>query len=158
MLVAQQIVAGVIVTQSRNTSARTRVSQVRRGRDGLRQTLASKGGLSGISGQVTIVVRNLDGTDNAYEEPWKLRLVSFDIEDENGDGVFEPGENMIVRRIRISNFDITQELEYSPQDAADLAYRWNAVTAPAYAAPHTAVRVFRSGRHSSAIHATFHRA
>ncbi|TKA83691.1 hypothetical protein B0A55_00261 [Friedmanniomyces simplex] len=41
--------------------------------------------------------------DAVQECPWKLRLVSFDIEDENGDGIFEPGEHVIVRRIRISN-------------------------------------------------------
>ena len=52
---------------------------------------------------MTILVRNLDGTTSEFRAPWKLRLVSFDIEDENGDGIFEPGEHVLVRRIRICN-------------------------------------------------------
>lgn len=60
-------------------------------------------GLPGAPGRMTILVRASDGTTTQYESPWKLRLVSFDIEDENGDGIFEPGEHVVVRRICIQN-------------------------------------------------------
>ncbi|CAK1365084.1 unnamed protein product [Cercospora beticola] len=61
------------------------------GRDGLEQTSVLKAGLPGAPGKMVILVQNLDGTISEYDKPWKLRIVSFDIEDENGDGIFEPG-------------------------------------------------------------------
>ncbi|KAK5123601.1 hypothetical protein LTR85_002639 [Meristemomyces frigidus] len=73
------------------------------GRDGVGLTLALNRGLPGSAGEVIIVVRNQDGTSSEYREPWKLRLVSFDVEDENGDGIFEPGEHVVVRRVRVQN-------------------------------------------------------
>lgn len=76
------------------------------GRDGLEQTGILKEGLPGAAGKMVILVQNLDGTISEYDKPWKLRLVSFDIEDENGDGIFEPGEKIIIRRVCVENIGI----------------------------------------------------
>ncbi len=60
-------------------------------------------GMPGQEGNFTIVVRSGDGQEQEYTSPYNLELVDFDIEDENGDGIFEPGEHIIIRRIRIRN-------------------------------------------------------
>lgn len=73
------------------------------GRDGLKRIRPLVSGLPGSPGHMTISVRASDGTITQYDAPWKLRLLSFDIEDENGDGIFEPGEHVVVRRICVQN-------------------------------------------------------
>lgn len=60
-------------------------------------------GRSGMDGSFTIVVKSCDGGEQEYPSRYNLELVDFDIEDENGDGVFEPGEHIVVKRIRIRN-------------------------------------------------------
>lgn len=54
-------------------------------------------------GSFTIVVGYCDGGEQEYHSRYNLELVDFDIEDENGDGIFEPGEHIMVKRIRIRN-------------------------------------------------------
>ena len=73
------------------------------GRPGAIQTTPLVSGCSGEDGTVSIHVRNHDGSTARYESCYQLELVDFDVEDENGDGIFEPGEHIIVRRIRIRN-------------------------------------------------------
>lgn len=60
-------------------------------------------GSPGKNGSFTIIVRSCDGEEQEYPSPYNLELVDFDIEDENGDGIFEPGEHIMVKRIRIRN-------------------------------------------------------
>lgn len=60
-------------------------------------------GRSGKDGNFTIVVKSRDGGEQEYASRYNLELVDFDIEDENGDGIFEPGEHIVVKRIRIRN-------------------------------------------------------
>ncbi|KAF7506176.1 hypothetical protein GJ744_012156 [Endocarpon pusillum] len=60
-------------------------------------------GTDGHDGKTTIHVRHADGTRHEYSSPYKLELVDFDVEDENGDGIFEPGEHLFIRRIRVRN-------------------------------------------------------
>lgn len=60
-------------------------------------------GIPGQEGSVTIIVRYGDGREQAYSSRYNLELVDFDVEDENGDGIFEPGEHIIVKRIRVRN-------------------------------------------------------
>lgn len=60
-------------------------------------------GRSGTEGSFTIVVKSYGGGEQEYPSRYNLELVDFDIEDENGDGVFEPGERIVVKRIRIRN-------------------------------------------------------
>ena len=60
-------------------------------------------GAAGADGQGQIIVRHLNGDRPRYDRCYDLQLVNFDLEDENGDGIFEPGEHVIVRRILIKN-------------------------------------------------------
>lgn len=75
----------------------------RDGRPGAVQTKPLFPGLPGNGGSITIRVRNHNGTTQQYDSRYRLELVDFDIEDENGDGIFEPGEHILVRRIRVRN-------------------------------------------------------
>ncbi|KAI0486634.1 hypothetical protein F4859DRAFT_466342 [Xylaria cf. heliscus] len=60
-------------------------------------------GVDGLQGSVTIVVQKSDGSRQTYSSLYSLALVDFDVEDENGDGIFEPGEHLFVRRITVQN-------------------------------------------------------
>ncbi|KAI0454191.1 hypothetical protein F5B21DRAFT_244100 [Xylaria acuta] len=44
-----------------------------------------------------------DGSRREYSSLYSLALTDFDVEDENGDGIFEPGEHLFVRRITVRN-------------------------------------------------------
>ncbi|KAL9045598.1 MAG: hypothetical protein Q9214_001384 [Letrouitia sp. 1 TL-2023] len=64
------------------------------GRDGLPGSAITTPLLPGAEGQVgecTIVVGHSDGTQQRYTSRYDLHLTGFDIEDGNGDGIFEPG-------------------------------------------------------------------
>ena len=76
------------------------------GRDGMpgaRRTTPLFPGTAGEEGTATIFVRMPDGRQQEYTSKYRLELIDFDIEDENGDGIFEPGEYIYVRRIRVRN-------------------------------------------------------
>lgn len=76
------------------------------GRDGQPGTLSQTPlvpGVPGHHGGVSIVVRSRDRTEIEYHSKFNLELLEFEVEDENSDGIFEPGEHVIVRRIRIRN-------------------------------------------------------
>jgi hypothetical protein len=73
------------------------------GMDGVTTRDALFNGLNGHDGRVVYVLEKDDGTQIRYETIYKVQLVDFDLEDENGDGVFEPGEHLYVRRIRVRN-------------------------------------------------------
>ena len=61
-------------------------------------------GLPGQNGRVSIiVVSSSDGSHTEYGSKFKLELLDFEVEDENGDGIFEPGEHVLIKRIRIRN-------------------------------------------------------
>lgn len=60
-------------------------------------------GTAGADGRVQIIVRHSNGDRPRYDKCYNLQLINFDLEDENGDGIFEPGEHAIVRRIIIKN-------------------------------------------------------
>ena len=60
-------------------------------------------GEQGKEGRVEITVRHKNGERRKYGSAFKLELVGFDVEDENADGIFEPGEDIFVRRIRVRN-------------------------------------------------------
>lgn len=57
----------------------------------------------GVAGRAIFHVRNHGAPDQEYTSLYQLELLDFDVEDENGDGIFEPGEHLFVRRIRIQN-------------------------------------------------------
>ena len=75
----------------------------RDGRPGTSRTTPLFAGAAGQAGTATIVVRMRDGRALEYTSKYNLELIDFDIEDENGDGIFEPGEYIYVRRIRVRN-------------------------------------------------------
>ena len=60
-------------------------------------------GIPGNNGTATIHVQLTDGSIQEYTSCYRLELVDFDIEDENQDGIFEPGEHLFIRRIRVRN-------------------------------------------------------
>jgi hypothetical protein len=60
-------------------------------------------GKQGHRGSFTIAVRLRDGSTATYSSPWSLKLDGFEVEDENGDGIFEPGEHVFICRIKIRN-------------------------------------------------------
>ena len=73
------------------------------GLDGTPVVTTLRKGADGHSGSVTIVVYNDNGEENLYRSVYNLELVDFDIEDENGDGIFEPGEHLFIKRIKVRN-------------------------------------------------------
>ena len=75
----------------------------RDGRPGASRTTPLFAGAAGHEGTATIFVRMRDGKTQEYNSKYSLELIYFDIEDENGDGIFEPGEYIYVRRIRVRN-------------------------------------------------------
>jgi len=60
-------------------------------------------GVTGPEGRGVITVIHRNGERIRYNKRYKLQLVNFDLEDENGDGIFEPGEHIFVRRIVLKN-------------------------------------------------------
>ena len=60
-------------------------------------------GTDGTAAQVIIVVEKADGSTAEYDTVYNLELVDFDVEDENGDGIFEPSEHLYIKRIRVRN-------------------------------------------------------
>lgn len=48
------------------------------------------------------VIRN-NGTVATYPTRYDLKVVSFDVVDENEDGINEPGERLLVKNIRVQN-------------------------------------------------------
>jgi len=70
---------------------------------GLSDNTELQHGVVGIPGSATIVVNKGDETQERYFSLYQLELVEFDVEDENGDSIFEPGEHVFVRRITVKN-------------------------------------------------------
>lgn len=60
-------------------------------------------GRDGPPGFSQITVLFDDGTSAAYHSRYMLEVVEFDVLDENGDGIYEPGEHIIVSNIVIKN-------------------------------------------------------
>ena len=73
------------------------------GKPGLSVTTELKHRLVGVPGNATIMVNKGDGTQDRYSSVYRLELIEFDMEDENGDSIFEPGEHVFVRRITVKN-------------------------------------------------------
>lgn len=42
-------------------------------------------------------------TESTYPSIYQLKVVSFDVIDENEDGVNEPGEHLFIQNIRVEN-------------------------------------------------------
>ncbi|OCT46898.1 hypothetical protein CLCR_02237 [Cladophialophora carrionii] len=61
------------------------------------------GGLAGVNGSSQVTVMRMDGTSATYPSGYVLKVVSFDICDENQDGINEPGEHLLVSNIKVQN-------------------------------------------------------
>jgi hypothetical protein len=59
--------------------------------------------MPGRHGLGQIIVERANGKQDTYNARYRLELVSFDMLDENQDGIYEPGERIIIQRIRIKN-------------------------------------------------------
>ncbi len=62
-------------------------------------------GRDGRPGEGLIIVKpkTAAGIEKQYRSIYQLELVDFDLEDENEDGIFEPGEHLFIRRICVKN-------------------------------------------------------
>lgn len=85
------------------TYERARALDGRDGRPGRNATTPLERGLAGNAGTGSIVVTLRNGIQQSYNSKYSLELVDFDVEDGNGDGIFEPGEYAFIRRIRVRN-------------------------------------------------------
>lgn len=61
------------------------------------------GGRSGKEGSTQIRVLKKDLSEGTYAGRYDLEVVSFDVLDENDDGINEPGEHLLVRNIKVKN-------------------------------------------------------
>jgi len=76
-------------------------------------------GADGNPGRADLIVRSATG-EQTYQSKYQLELVDFDLEDENADGIFEPGEHLYVRRIRVRNSGVL--IDHHVLEHSDLYY------------------------------------
>ena len=88
-------------------------------------------GTDGEPGEGMIIVRSSTAglPDRVYRSPYQLELVDFDVEDENDDGIFEPGEHLFIRRIHIKNTGRHFQEQNNPRLVITLIRR-NALSGP----------------------------
>jgi hypothetical protein len=63
--------------------------------------LSSNSGRNGLPGHIEIQATGPAGAVHTYSERYMLRVISYDAADENEDGVFGPGEHLIVKNLVI---------------------------------------------------------
>ena len=66
-----------------------------------------KDGNPGRPGTVHFTVVQSDSSIEAYTQPYMLRVYSYDVIDENEDGIFEPSEHVIVKNLVVENIGKT---------------------------------------------------
>lgn len=86
-----------------HTFSRVKGMLGRDGQPGASVTNPLHSGTAGADGSGGITVRYKNGDKKRYSSRYDLGLVDFDVDDENEDRVFEPGEHIFIRRIRIRN-------------------------------------------------------
>ena len=94
---------GCSSTPIRKNFSRGKAANGRDGQPGNSITVPLLPGLPGEHGTMEIIVISGDNTESRYHECFNLELLDFEVEDENTDGIFEPGEHLFIRRIRIRN-------------------------------------------------------
>jgi hypothetical protein len=77
-------------------------SRGRRGRDGADGAARVSVGADGADGRVAIEVER-DGVITTYAERYELRLRGFTHADASGDGVYEPGDRVVVSALAVEN-------------------------------------------------------
>ena len=93
------------------TYKRVAASDGRDGRPGSSVQTHLSNGLPGQAGTGAFIVRMPNNTRQIYNSKYDLELVGFDVEDGDGDGIFEPGDFLYVRRIRVRNNGQHTEIE-----------------------------------------------
>jgi hypothetical protein len=73
------------------------------GEPGARPPSYLTGGFSDAQGSSQIRVLMNNDTESTDPTIYKLKVVSFDVVDENEDGVNEPGNHLLVKNIRVEN-------------------------------------------------------
>lgn len=73
------------------------------GQKGASITTPLTAGQESQKGMVTFAVHHNGGSTQECSSLWLLELAGFEVEDENGDCVFEPGESLSIRRIYVRN-------------------------------------------------------
>jgi hypothetical protein len=73
------------------------------GPPGARPPTYLAGGAAGANGSSQVKVLRRDGTEATYPTRYELKVVSFDVVDENQDGINEPGEHLFVKNVRVEN-------------------------------------------------------
>jgi hypothetical protein len=75
----------------------------RYGPSGYRPMTYLRGGVGGANGTCQIRVVRRDLTEGTYPSRYRIEVLSFDVVDENKDGINEPGEYLLVQNIRVRN-------------------------------------------------------
>ena len=91
--------------ESPTVSNKSSTSKIQ-GKDGRREKVPKEvlySGLDGKVGEAWIIVRSPTSGEQAYKSRFHLELVDFDVEDDNEDGIFEPGEHVFIHRIQVKN-------------------------------------------------------
>jgi hypothetical protein len=73
------------------------------GPPGRRPMTYLSGGVGGANGTCQIKVVRHDLTKGTYPSRYRIEVLSFDVVDENEDGINEPGEYLLVQNIRVRN-------------------------------------------------------
>ncbi len=111
-------------SQTRSTShSSSGGSRGRPGRRGRSPRAHLAAGSNGADGRFSIVV--LDGAQaGTYSSRFELRLASFRHESENRDGIYEPGEKVVVRDLEVKNVGGMPSPAHSEVRVGLVAERW----------------------------------
>ena len=71
---------------------------------GAHATTILEDGVPGKEGSIQFHVLWNDGNISRYNSRYDIRIESWVLQDENDDGVFEPGEKVLVRDIVVRNY------------------------------------------------------
>ncbi|KAM7206582.1 hypothetical protein V8F20_002708 [Naviculisporaceae sp. PSN 640] len=89
-------------------------SSGRKGYSGREITHSLSAGRSGANGYCRIKLLRNDGGEEMYSGRYRLVVHSFDVVDENEDGITEPGEYLIVKNIVVRNVGDMPSPRYIP--------------------------------------------
>jgi hypothetical protein len=110
------------------------------GQPGLLSDFVPEDGIDGVPGTCRITVRHMDGSHQSYTSKYSLELVSFQVTDENDDGIIEPGEHIYIEQVVVRNLGAIQAYDGQVSMLAGVLltapYRRDANTFPNYDTSH----------------------
>jgi hypothetical protein len=92
-----------------STHSRPPGSQGQQGFGGFPPAAYLGAGAEGPQGSVQIKVKSSNGMDSVYPGKYHIKVVSFEVVDENGDAIMEPGEHIMVRNICVQNLGMAHK-------------------------------------------------